>query len=260
MGPLVTLTTDFGTRDPYVAALKGIFYSRIPSVRLVDITHEILPFNPTMALPFLIDTLPWFPEESFHLIVIDPGVGSERKSVAIHGPFGWAILPDNGLPRLIHDWMGPISCFQIHSSFTNPGNDSPTFQARDLFAPLLVKLALGVPPEGIGWKIDPNNLATVHQPLPENHLRIWNIDRFGNVLLGYKVEAPPFQVKVYSNNKEIPFVSRYQDIPVGETGVLVNSSGWVEVFCREGSAARVLDLSIGQFLPVQIAGGMGRFF
>ncbi|MHB1287544.1 MAG: SAM hydrolase/SAM-dependent halogenase family protein [Leptospirales bacterium] len=260
MGPLVTLTTDFGTRDPYVASIKGIFYSRIPSVRLVDITHEVPPFNPIMALPFLIDTLPWFPEESFHLIVIDPGVGSERKSVAIHGAFGWAILPDNGLPSLIHDWMGPISCYQIHSNSRIPGNDSPTFQARDLFAPVLVHLALGVPPEQIGWKIDPTNLTGVHQALPDDHLRIWNIDRFGNVLLGYKVEVPPFHVKIRNNDQDIPFVQRYQDIPVGETGVIVNSSGWIEVFCREGSAASVMDLAIGQFLPVQIGGGKGRFF
>ena len=260
MGPLVTLTTDFGTKDPYVAAIKGVFYSLIPEVRLVDITHELPAFEPMMALPFLVDTLPCFPADSFHLIVIDPGVGSNRKAVAIRGAFGWAVLPDNGLPSLIRQWMGPLSCYEIQTTPSQKGFHSPTFQARDLFAPVLAEIALGTNPEQLGEKIDPETLSPTEHPLPDGHLRIWNIDRFGNILLGYKSEVSPSSVNIFLNNKEIPFVRRYQNIGIGETGVLINSSGWLEIFSREGSAASILNLSRGQLLPIHIQGGKGRVF
>ncbi|MHB8544372.1 MAG: SAM hydrolase/SAM-dependent halogenase family protein [Leptospirales bacterium] len=260
VGPLVTLTTDFGTKDTYISAIKGLFISKIPTVRLVDITHEIPSFEPMMALPFLVDSLPWFPSESFHLIVIDPGVGSGRKAVAIQGSFGWAVLPDNGLPALLHEWLGPILCYQINMFLIPGGQDSPTFQARDLFAPALIKLALGDPPDKLGERVDPESLFRSDLVLPKEHLRIWNIDRFGNVLLGYKSEFPPLSVSIVLQKKEIPFVKRYQDVPKGEPGLLINSSGWLELFCREGSASRKLNLSLGETIPAKILGGKGRTF
>lgn len=260
MNPLVTLTTDFGTKDPYVAAIKGVFLSKIPKVRLVDITHEIPSFDPMMALPYLVDTLPWFPEKSFHLIVIDPGVGSTRKAVAIQGSFGWAVLPDNGLPALIREWMGPILCYQIRTSLISDSLDSPTFQARDLFAPALIKLALGNNPEQLGERMDPENLFHFSHLLPKGHLRVWNVDHFGNVLLGYHSKETPLSVSIVIDKTEIPFVKHYQDVPIGKTGVLVNSSGWLEIFCREGSASRALNLSQGHILLVRIQGGKGRTF
>lgn len=256
--PLITLSTDFGTKDPYVAALKGVFYSSLPDVRIVDVTHQLPAFQPELALPFLLDSLPWFPPRSYHLVVVDPGVGSKRKGLLLHASFGWAIMPDNGLPALIHRWLGPVKYFSLHRDAFPGGNDSPTFQARDFFAPALLRLIKGERPETFAVPISLDELEQPSSPR-EGEFRIWNIDRFGNILLGFRVTLPPVDVITAFRNQSIPYVKRYQDVCTGKLGVLVNSSGWIEIFCREGSAASTMDCKVGQTIPVRIIGGEGQF-
>ena len=182
--PIITLTTDFGTKDPYVAAIKGLMYSRIPDAVVVDITHEIPQFEPAYALPVLIDVLPCFPADSHHLVVIDPGVGSSRKALLGESPFGTIFLPDNGLPALLHDWMD-IRYRKVEIAAAPEGFASPTFQARDLFAPLVVSVVLGAPLDSIGERLPASDLLPGMPIPPSGFLRVWNVDRFGNVLFGY---------------------------------------------------------------------------
>lgn len=259
MRPLISLTTDFGTKDPYVAALKGVLLSRIPDATIVDITHDIPPFEPSYALPVLVDVLPYFPPESFHLVIIDPGVGSTRKALIGDSPYGTLFLPDNGLPALLHDWLD-VRYRLVNTSAMPEGFASPTFQARDLFAPLLASIVLGIPREDVGKPIPLSELRPGLTIPPVGYLRIWNIDRFGNVLFGFRTTSPPDSVEMLLEDVEIPFVKRYQDVPPGFAGMLVNSSGWLELFCREGSAADRFALSRGMTLPVRISGGKGRLF
>jgi S-adenosylmethionine hydrolase len=259
MRPLITLTTDFGTKDPYVASLKGVLLSRTPDATIVDITHDIPPFEPSYALPVLVDVLPYFPRESFHLVIIDPGVGSTRKALIGECPYGTLFLPDNGLPSLLHNWMD-VTYRLVDASFIPEGFASPTFQARDLFAPLLASIVLGTPRENVGKPIPVSDLHPGLAIPPAGYLRIWNIDRFGNVLFGYRSISVPDSVEMLLEDIEIPFVKRYQDVPPGFAGMLVNSSEWLELFCREGSAADRFSLSRGMTLPVRISGGKGRLF
>lgn len=256
--PLITLATDFGTKDPYVAAVKGVFFSNLSDARIIDITHQLPAFQPELALPFLLDSLPWFPPWSYHLVVVDPGVGSERKGLLLHTSFGWAIMPDNGLPDLIHRWLGPVKFFSLQTDSFPQGSDSPTFQARDFFAPALIRLIKGERPETFAVPIALDELEQPSLPR-EGEYRIWNIDRFGNILLGFKVTLPPVNVITAFRNQKIPYVKKYQDVFPGKLGVLVNSSGWIEIFCREGSAANTLDCKVGQSIPVRIIGGEGQF-
>jgi hypothetical protein len=256
--PLITLTTDFGVQDPYVGVLKGVFHSHLPNVRIVDITHHLPPFRPDLALPFLLDSLPWFPSDAFHLVIVDPGVGSDRPGVLMRGSFGQMVLPDNGLPRLLHEWMGPLEAYLLDKNAFPAGTLSPTFQARDFFAPALIHLIQGVTLSDFSFPIAPDQLKNIRNPGQEDCL-IWNIDRFGNVLLGFHVRKSPAKVEVLLEGRTIPFVTRYQECAPGELGVLVNSSRWLEIFCREGSAANQLDLQIGKRIPVRISGGEGRF-
>ena len=257
--PLITLTTDFGTKDPYVAAIKGVLYSRLPDAVVVDITHEIPPFEPAYALPVLIDVLPCFPADSHHLVVIDPGVGSSRKALLGESLFGKIFLPDNGLPALLHDWMD-IRYRKVEIAAAPEGFASPTFQARDLFAHLVASVVLGAPLDSIGERLPASDLVPGLAIPPSGFLRVWNVDRFGNVLFGYHSSSTPDSIALLLEDIEIPFVKRYQDVPYGETGLLINSSRWLELFCREGSAADRFSLSRGMILQVHIIGGKGRFF
>ena len=257
--PLITLTTDFGTKDPYVAAVKGVLYSRLPDAVIVDITHDIPSFEPSYALPVLVDVLPCFPSDSHHLVVIDPGVGSSRKALIGESPFGKIFLPDNGLPALLHDWMD-IRYHNVETSAALEGFASPTFQARDLFAPLVSSVVLGAPLDSIGERLSASDLVPGLTIPPSGFLRVWNVDRFGNVLFGYYSLSSPDSVQILLDDIEIPFVKRYNDVPTGEAGILINSSKWLELFCREGSAADRFSLSRGVILPVRVIGGKGRFF
>ena len=257
--PLITLATDFGTDDPYVGILKGVFYSHLPDARIVDITHHLPAFRPDLALPYLLDSLPWFPPDSYHLVIVDPGVGSDRHGILLHGPFGWVVLPDNGLPHQLYQWTGPLETYLLNKEAFPEGHHSPTFQARDFFAPALIRLIKGIPVDDFSFPLNPDQFKKLSDPLP-GECMIWNTDRFGNILLGFHVKESPSKVEILLKGWKIPYVARYQDIAPGELGVLVNSSRWLEIFCREDSAADRLHLMTGERIPVRISGGKGRFF
>jgi len=256
--PLITLATDFGYNDPYVGVLKGVLYSHLKNPGIVDITHNLPVFRPDLALPFLLDSLPWFPADSYHLVIVDPGVGSERQGILMRGFFGWIVLPDNGLPQQLLKWLGPLEAYLLNKSSFPEGNSSPTFQARDFFAPALIRLIQGTPILDFSSPIRAEQLKTIPEQSSGNCL-VWNTDHFGNILLGYHVQKNPAEVNILLGREKIPFVGRYQDIRPGELGVLVNSSRWLEIFSREDSAANRLNVKIGDRIPVGIVGGEGRY-
>ncbi|AKS23731.1 SAM hydrolase/SAM-dependent halogenase family protein [Leptospirillum ferriphilum] len=255
--PLISLATDFGYSDPYVGVLKAVFYSHLKNPRIVDITHNLPLFRPDLALPFLLDSLPWFPPDSYHLVIVDPGVGSERQGILMRGSFGWVVLPDNGLPHQLLKWMGPLEVYLLNKSSFPKENSSPTFQARDFFAPALVRLIQENPLLEFSSPIKTEMLKTIPEQ-PSGSCLVWNTDHFGNILLGYHVKTPPAEVDILLGGEKIPFVGRYQDIRPGELGILVNSSHWLEIFSREDSAAKRLNVKTGERIPVRIVGGEGR--
>ena len=256
--PLITLSTDFGNNDPYVGVLKGVLYSHLTNARIVDITHHLPVFRPDLALPYLLDSLPWFPSDSYHLVIVDPGVGSQRQGILLRGSFGWMVLPDNGLPYRLHQWMGPLETYLLDKVSFPEGDLSPTFQARDFFAPALVRLIQGTPILDFSSPLPPDRLKSLPDE-PSGSCLIWNTDHFGNILLGFHVKKPPVDVKLLMKGRHIPYVRRYQELSPGELGVLVNSSGWLELFSREGSAADRLNVKTGDRIPVRIVGGEGQF-
>ncbi len=261
MKPLITLSTDFGTKDPYIAAVKGVLLSSLPDATIIDITHELDVFKPCNALPFLKDSITWFPGHSFHLVIVDPGVGSDRIPLQILSPFGWIFLPDNGLPFLMNQWFEGLSFRKIPPQEDKyPNRISPTFQARDLFAKALIDQAQS--PQGIplGTPLSPDALVKPSRPLPPGFSRVWNIDHFGNVLLGHHIEEPPDSITVTGFPVPLPFVRFYQDVSVGSPGILINSSGWLEIFQREGSAHHLLNIKKEDLVRITITGGRFRTF
>lgn len=261
MRRFVTFTSDFGTRDSYVASVKLRILAGDPHCEVIDVTHEIPPFSPALALPPLIDIARVSPPGTTHLCIVDPGVGSPRKALAGEGGGFYFILPDNGLAALLSKWMDDLVFYDLHDPEIFGGEATPTFQGRDLFAPAVVALTSGkFAPKDLGPRMSPGALAPCADEGKEkdSRLTVWNIDHFGNILLDYFTLLPPETVEITHDGRLIPYVRRYQDVPRGSLGCLVNSSGWLEIFCREGSASGSTGMAVGQRLEARIEGGSGR--
>ena len=261
MKPFITFTSDFGLKDNYVAGVKGFLWTHLPEAILLDITHEIPSFSPEFALPHLLDLLERCPRGTIHLVVVDPGVGSPRRPLVGMWDEFFIVLPDNGLPHLLTAWIPDLRFRHLADTRLFGGSDSPTFQGRDLFAPAVVYLANGNPPEQLGPEISHGALIKdrFQQEQSRSKILVWNIDRFGNILLGYRVTRTPERIDIWHGETRIPYVTRYQSVSPGQAGCLINSSGWLEVFCREGNAAEFTGIKVGDRIHVQIKGGEGRF-
>ncbi len=260
MKPFVTFTSDFGRSDTYVASVRMAILSRVQETILVDVTHDVPPFMPLLALPPLIEILEVSPPDSIHLVVVDPGVGSVRRPLIGVADKTRFVFPDNGLPRQLTRWVENLRFYHLSRPSTFGGAATATFQGRDLFAPAVAALCLGVRAEEMGPEIHADDLArdTTFLESGPDRLLVWNVDRFGNVLLGFRASTPPMKITIESHGVALPYVSRYQDVPKGHPGILVNSSGWLEIFCREGSAAALTGIRTGMFLDATIEGGAGR--
>ncbi len=260
MRPFVTFISDFGQRDTYVASVRMAILSRVQDAILIDVTHDIPPFMPLLALPSLIDILEVSPPDTIHLVVVDPGVGSPRRALIGSAPGHFFVFPDNGLPHHLNRWVEGLRFYHLSNPSAFGGAETATFQGRDLFAPAVAALCRGIRPEEMGEEISAADLVhdTGLSGAGADRLLVWNVDRFGNVLLGYRANVPPTSVRIAFDGIDLPYVSRYQDVPRGRPGILVNSSGWIEIFCREGSAFELTGFRPGMLLEASIEGGVGR--
>src|SRR5690349_14613822 len=144
--PIVTLTTDFGTRDPFVGIMKGVILAAAPAVRLVDLTHQVPPQNVTAGAYALASAARWFPARTIHLAVVDPGVGTRRRALLIETADAWFVGPDNGLLSLAVPVRAIRRIFDVSRSRVRLRPTSRTFHGRDVFAPVAAALAAGADP------------------------------------------------------------------------------------------------------------------
>jgi S-adenosylmethionine hydrolase len=258
--PLVTLTTDFGTRDSYVAELKGVLFSEGPTdLRVVDLSHELAPFDITGAALFVGVALVRFPPGSIHIVVVDPGVGSARKPLLIQARDQLLVGPDNGVFTQLLD--GAEQVHVIAPEKLGSRAISATFHGRDLFAPAAARLARGALPSALGTPTrDYEKRAFPEVQRRQGALlgQVIHVDRFGNLitnvsetdLRGWFVE-PLSALRVSLANHVVErFVSHYAQGNVGQLLALVGSSGLLEVSVREDSAAERLCVRPG--CPVRV--------
>ena len=266
--PLITLTTDFGTSDPYVGLVKGVVLGINPNVTLVDITHEIAPQNVLQGAFLLGNSYGFFPAHSIHLAVVDPGVGTSRRPVLLDTPQGRFIGPDNGIlsyvllangqpaPAKVGQVALPPQCRAYH--LTNPcywlRSLSSTFHGRDLFGPVAAHLSLGVSPRELGEEISSLICLPVATPAWDDNRvlgQVVHIDRFGNLVTDLR--ASLFQdnerVMVQVGGKEIQGLSASY-VEGGEILALIGSCNTLEVAVKNGSAAARLGSSIGDAVTV----------
>jgi S-adenosylmethionine hydrolase len=254
--PLVTLTTDFGTRSPYVAAMKGSLLSVCPHARLVDLSHEIPPQDVRHAAFFLAEAVPLFPAGTLHVVVVDPGVGSAREVLYIEVGGQRLLVPDNGCWSLLEAHIHRPLVRRVHDRRFWRHTVSATFHGRDIFAPVAGHLANGTPPEVLG----PVAAEWVRLPWPEPQLaateargEVVFVDTFGNLisnLPGKLLEKTGASFRVES--ADVPRTVRtYAGATPGELVALVSSGGLVEVAVAQGSAAARLGAGVGASVLVR---------
>jgi S-adenosylmethionine hydrolase len=265
---VITLTTDFGTSDWFVGTMKGVIASIAPQCMVVDLTHDLPPGNIRGGAFALAASHRFFPKGTIHVAVIDPGVGSRRRAIAVQTANGVFVGPDNGVlswalakekPRAIH-------ALENEAYFLQPV--SQTFHGRDIFAPVAAHLSRGVPIQKLG----PALKEFVRLDWPEPRVRrgglegeVVYIDRFGNAITnleGRLLEGSGrASCEVHAKRRwNCPLKTFYQAVPPKRPVALVGSSGFLEIAVNGGSAERVLGLRIGTrvVLRALIVSGMSR--
>ncbi|HBL57758.1 MAG TPA: hypothetical protein DDZ80_04180 [Cyanobacteria bacterium UBA8803] len=254
---IVTLLSDFGLRDVYVGVMKGVIAQINPALTVVDLTHQIPPQNIAAARFSLMNAYPYFPTGTVHVAVVDPGVGSQRRAIALQLESGFLVGPDNGLFSGVLNHDSVVAAVEL----TNPDywqtpTPSQTFHGRDIFAPVAAHLASDVPLAQLGNTLNPSTLVQLAIPEPTKTAIgvvgcIQYIDYFGNLITNIpaaEVEGTPWSLAV--GDRQIPSGQTYSDRPLGEVVTLIGSHGWVEIAVNSGSAQSELQVDLGTIVEV----------
>jgi S-adenosyl-L-methionine hydrolase (adenosine-forming) len=252
----ISLTTDYGLSDGFVAACHGVIARLAPAVRVIDVTHLVAPGDVSRGAAVLAQTVPHLPP-AVHVAVVDPGVGTARRGVAIQTPGGVLVGPDNGLLPWAADVLGgPTGAVEL----TNPGwfatEVSHTFHGRDIFAPAAARIAAGVDLAEAGGQVDPATLVRLPDPVVESgpgwlEAEVLTVDRFGNVQLAAPAAALDGLGKALSvGGVSAVRGSTFADAPAGGLVVFADSAGRVAVAVNGGRAAVVLAVTPGDLLRI----------
>jgi len=274
--PLITLTTDFGTRDPYVAEMKGVVLQANPQATIVDISHHIDAQNVAQGAFVLGSAYHSFPKDTIHVAVVDPGVGSSRRAILLVTREGLFLAPDNGLLTYVlrdspeyraasqnRQFLEPMEvaipsdCTAYHLSnqdlWKSPISD--TFHGRDIFAPVAAHLSLGTPQREVGEPLRSLMCLCVPHPQWEGDSlmgHVIHVDGFGNLVTTIEGKAlSKNRVEVLLKGRRIQGVSR----SYGESAdllAIVGSHGNLEIAARDGSAARELSADVGDEVLVEL--------
>lgn len=239
---IITLLTDFGTADSYVAEVKGVLLSRVPGVALVDVSHHISPGDVQAGQYVLARAWRHFPPGTVHLAIVDPGVGTARRALAAEASGHRFVAPDNGL----------LSFLPADTRFVSlpvAANAAPTFHGRDVFAAAAAALAVGAPLEGLG----PTVTDPARSPLPAPHHdgtavlgEVLYVDRFGTLVSNIAASAVEPGVRIRVAGADVgPLRRTFADVERGALVAFAGSGGTVEIAVRGGSAARLLGVGVG---------------
>ena len=262
--PIITLITDFGTNDHFVGTMKGVIYNINPDVEIVDITHKVASYDIFDGAFALAQSYRFFPSDTIHLVVVDPGVGTARRPLLASSLAYRFVAPDNGVLSLIYEREESVEVRHITSDhyFLNPV--SATFQGRDIFAPVAGWLSKGVEVQKFGEPI--SDYIKFSSPKPK-----WvsdslikgvalKVDKFGNIISNLRpedipqlfAENPP-SFKIIINQQEITRLNlAYSMGKPGELFAIVGSSGYIEICTNRGSAAKILNANRGVDVDIML--------
>ena len=263
---IITLTTDFGTSDAYVGIMKGVILSINPNVRIVDLTHAIPPQDIYEAAFSIYAAHRYFPKGTIHIIVVDPGVGSDRQAIVSRIGSAYFVCPDNGvlsylLQSVENEGGRSIDSVAIQNSAYYLPEVSNTFHGRDIFAPVAAHLSLDVSLDGIGPPVQ----TLVQLPIPKIDIsgdtligQIIKIDRFGNLITNISKGAfeaflsddVMYEIRV-GNASLNQLNAAYADTEIGEPLAIVGSSALLEIAINGGNAAKQFGLKRGEAAVIQ---------
>ncbi len=257
--PIVTLLTDFGMRDHYVGAMKGVILRINPTCQVVDITHQIRPQDVMEGAFVLANAFSYFPEGTVHLAVVDPEVGGERHPILIVTERYFFIGPDNGLFSLALRQEKVKEAYTINERRFFLPQISSTFHGRDIFAPVAGHLTLGVPPEKFGRRIDSFKILPLPEPIKRGEVlmgEVIHVDSFGNLITN--IDRKTFlqfiqrrSVLIRAGRKTIQGLAKgYWEGKKGEPLALFGSGGFLEIAVREGSAEKRLKMKKGDRIQI----------
>lgn len=259
---MITLLTDFGTADAFVASMKGVILGVNPKATLVDITHDIPPHGIRQAAYVLKSAYRYFPKGTIHVVVVDPGVGGSRKPLLLKHPMGYFIGPDNGVFSHLYKEKVKLEVYRINTKQYRLKKHGQTFDGRDLFAPVAARLSKGVAPEKLGQRVKGYVSFPIPEPkrLADNSLQgqVIHADRFGNLITNITVE----ELKPWLATGKIPTLTIkgqtikglkqfYAQASPGELCALINSDDYLEVFCYQSSAQFLLNVTDEEPVTVQ---------
>jgi S-adenosylmethionine hydrolase len=260
---MITLTTDFGLNDPYVAEMKAVILGICPNTVIVDITHEVEKFNIRMGAYVLTSAVPFFPEDSIHVAVVDPGVGTRRRPILIQTRQSFFVGPDNGLLVLAAEKQGIMCIHQLANPRFMLPKISHTFHGRDIFAPAAAHLMNGVKPEEFGPEIRKAVQPEFAKVTQRNGMlvgEVLHVDGFGNIITNINekevtqshvkdavgVELPSYKLK-------LKFCKAYGETKPREPLALIGSHGFLEISINQGNAAKRFKTKAGDRVTVSPA-------
>jgi S-adenosylmethionine hydrolase len=276
MAPVITLTTDFGTGNAYVASMKGVILTINPKAVIVDICHYTEPQNILQAAFILSTAYRYFPEGAIHLAIVDPGVGSQRKAIVLKTPKAFFLAPDNGVLSYIIDELDTVPAKPAHDfspgpeqrklgtgleaiAITNPDfwrkPVSTTFHGRDIFAPVAAHLSLGTAIHKFGESLSHVYAFHIPRPFRDNQGNligcVLHIDNFGNLVTNISSGDLPGEITTVTIDKQhIDGISRFYAEKEG-LAAIIGSSGYLEISLNNGNAAASLNVRVGDEIKLE---------
>jgi S-adenosyl-L-methionine hydrolase (adenosine-forming) len=254
---MITLTTDFGVKDPYVAEMKGAILTINPKATLIDVTHDVEKFNVRMAAFMLASVAPYFPKGIIHLAVVDPEVGTARRAIVVQTKQAFFVGPDNGVLMLAAQNQGLVSVHELANPKFMLPKISSTFHGRDIFAPAAAHLDLGVKPQEVGPEItDAVAPGFVGAKKVGGCLvgEVLHVDGFGNIVTNLKpeemAEAKAINVKFPKLALKVALGKTYAETKPQHALALIGSHGFLEIALNQGNAAQKFHLKAGDKVEV----------
>jgi S-adenosylmethionine hydrolase len=256
---MITLTSDFGLKDPYVAEMKGVILTINPQATIIDVTHSVEKFDIRVGAFVLGSAAPYFPKDTIHLAVIDPDVGAERRAILIQTKRGFFVGPDNGVLMLAAQNQGIEHLYKLSNPKFMLPKVSSTFHGRDVFAPAAAYLDRGVKPSEFGPEI--TKAATIKFPSVERRNgsligEVWHIDDFGNIITNISKKDLPrkreVNVKFLGVLQNISFGKTYSKAKLHEPLALIGGHGFLEIALNQGNAAEKFHVKAGDKIEVSL--------
>jgi S-adenosyl-L-methionine hydrolase (adenosine-forming) len=253
---IITLTTDFGAADTWVGVMKGVILSIFPAARIVDLTHAIPAHDVRAAALTLIDAVPYFPRGTVHLVVVDPGVGSDRKALAARKDGHFFVGPDNGV---FSGFLPGEYVLELNRPELFLPRVSRSFHGRDVFAPVAARLAEGRSLRDLGSPLADPIMLDLPRAEPSSETvrgEVVRVDRFGNLITNIPERLlPPAPLTVEIGAEKISGLRlSYAEADPGRCAALVGSTGRLEIALFRGSAAEKLGVGVGEKVTARSVG------